>query len=171
MKSDIETFFHQYKDEYYSYLLRLTGERTTAEDLLHDSFLKMAERLSSLKDESKFRSWGYALVGNTFRDWYRRQKKTVNWEQETMESVAAPLSQGSPEEFMRQVLSMMGDEERRVFILSHFENQGHQEIAQLTGLSERTVRRRMENAVNLFERVLMKANIIRGDHFSFEGFI
>lgn len=167
---DIETLYHSHKTEYFTYLLRLTGNRTVAEDLLHDAFIKMSEKLNMLKDDSKFRSWGYRIISNTFRDWYRRNKKTVLWEKEEMESVPAEnIGPSGAEAFMRRIIDSLDPETREIFVLSHFDGLTYDQIADTLNTSERTVRRRMEIAVNILERMLVSANVIRGGHFSFEG--
>ncbi len=167
---DIESLYHSYRIEYYSYLLRLTGNQTASEDLLHDAFIKMSEKLGTLKDDTKFRSWGYSIISNTFRDWYKKNKKTVFLEKEIIEAVPAQSANPSGmEDLMRKIINTLEPETREVFVLSHFEELTYDEIADTLNTSERTVRRRMEIAVNILERMLVSANVIRGGHFSFEG--
>lgn len=52
--------------ELFRMALKLTNHREDAEDLLHDSFLKALNRISSLANEKNARAWMYSILKNTF---------------------------------------------------------------------------------------------------------
>ena len=61
----------------YGYFFRLSGCRTTSDDLLGDLFVKLVEKLGTFSGEH-FDKWIFTVASNLFRDYlrsrYRRQK-------------------------------------------------------------------------------------------------
>lgn len=51
-----EELYHRYKRHVFTFCLKLTGDRSLAEDATHDTFLKMHLNIGTLNDTSLFRS-------------------------------------------------------------------------------------------------------------------
>lgn len=56
----------------YNFLLRLTGDRTLAEDLCQETFLRSYLHLKELRDGARFRSWLFRIAHNLYRSDRRR---------------------------------------------------------------------------------------------------
>jgi RNA polymerase sigma-70 factor, ECF subfamily len=65
---DISTEFLGIKDKLTSYLYRLTANREDAEDLVHDTFLKVNEKIDSFQFRSTFKTWVFAIATNLAHD-------------------------------------------------------------------------------------------------------
>lgn len=59
-----ETLYHRYKRHIFTFCLKLTGDRSLAEDATHDTFLKMYHNAETLTDASAFRSWLFTIARN-----------------------------------------------------------------------------------------------------------
>ena len=68
----LEALYKYYMNDIYQYLLRLSGHPQTAEDLLHDTFVKAYEYLESYQGET-VRPWLFRVAHNIYVDWYRRE--------------------------------------------------------------------------------------------------
>lgn len=57
-----------------SYILRITASVADAEDIVHDSFIKAAEKLDSFKGQSSLKTWIFAIASNLAKDNARAKK-------------------------------------------------------------------------------------------------
>src|SRR3989338_11330794 len=53
---------------------RLVGNRFEAEDLAQETFLKAYNKLDSLKEQEKVKSWLYSIARNVTIDFFRKNK-------------------------------------------------------------------------------------------------
>lgn len=60
---------------------------------------------------------------------------------------------------VHEVLNTLKDQEKRIFVLKHYEKMNYNEIADLLKISNRTVRRRMKSAVIKVTKQLEKFNL------------
>lgn len=78
-ESALSELYDRYEAKIYSYIYRRTGERTLAEDLTAQVFLKMLEAIR--KDtawHSSFSGWLYRIAHNSIVDYYRRRDRSKN---------------------------------------------------------------------------------------------
>ena len=71
-----------YESELCGYLNSLLRDPNEAQDCAQQTFLKVWRKLSTLKDETRFRPWLYMIARNVARDCLRRRKKISmqSWE-------------------------------------------------------------------------------------------
>ena len=69
-----EDLVREHQSELFATALRILGERTLAEDVLQDTFMKAYRALSGLKPGSNPRAWLYRILVNTSYDQLDRQK-------------------------------------------------------------------------------------------------
>lgn len=82
-EGDIEAFhrlFEPFHDALASYLYRLTAHREEAADLLHDTYLKAFEKLSTFKGQSSLKTWAFTIATNLARN---RQRVLRRWTEDT----------------------------------------------------------------------------------------
>lgn len=58
-----------------SYILRITASISDAEDIVHDTYLKAHEKLSSFRGESSLKTWLFTIASNLAKDNLRAQKR------------------------------------------------------------------------------------------------
>jgi len=63
-------------DGLYGYCVRLTNDRTDAEDLVQDTLLRAMRAYSHLRDEARAKGWLFAIATNGWRDLYRARGRT-----------------------------------------------------------------------------------------------
>ena len=84
-----------YANRLYGYFYRLTGNRTTSDDLLSELFVKLVEKIGSFRGGS-FESWLFKTASNIFYDYLRdkqRQKKMFEDQKERFESEMTEIRQ------------------------------------------------------------------------------
>lgn len=58
-----------------SYLLRITASVQDVEDLVHDTYLKALDKLSTFRGESSLKTWLFTIASNLAKDNLRFQKR------------------------------------------------------------------------------------------------
>ncbi len=78
LEGDINAFqslFAPYGQALKSYLYRLTANRNDAEDLLHDTFIRAFDKLSTFKGEASLKTWVFQIATNLARTRLERQRR------------------------------------------------------------------------------------------------
>lgn len=90
--TDISKAYTDFLPELKSYLYRLTCGREIANDLTHDTFLKVIEKQHQFKGQSSLKTWIFSIATNLAFDWLRKRKR---WP-ETAQDDAKALAQSDP---------------------------------------------------------------------------
>jgi len=148
--------------------LRYCGNRPDAEDVLHDSFIKIMKKLHTFKprNNGSFTGWMRTIVVNTALNYIRERTKWKKYPlindqaviEDVQEDEEGSLEQFFPDITREQVMEMicrlpLGY--RTVFNLYVFEEFRHKEIAKMLSISENTSKSQLSKA-----RTMLKKQII-----------
>jgi RNA polymerase sigma-70 factor (ECF subfamily) len=133
--------------------LRYTRNRAEAEDLLQEAFIRIFAKLGSFGFKGSFEGWLKRLVVNQAINFRRDNLKHLfvnsyaeppepEPEEETQTFPAAAIP---PERLLQMIQSLPGGY-RLVFNLFAFENQSHQQIAEMLDISESTSKTQLMKA-------------------------
>ncbi len=78
LEGDISAFqslFVAFQKALKSYLYRLTADRNDAEDLVHDTFIRAFDKLSTFKGEASLKTWIFQIATNLARTRLERQRR------------------------------------------------------------------------------------------------
>ena len=152
----------RHKDALVNYLTRMTGDRSAAEDLAQDAFVRLFERASSYRPQGKFRAYLYRIAVNLLRSQERRRQR---WRLIVSRFLSANGDRPEPAASAR----MLGDERdrqvadavaqlphrfRAPIVLFNIEGWSYREIAQALGCREGTVKSRIFRGRQLLRRQL-----------------
>lgn len=137
--------YEHYAGRMLSVCLRYAGDRDTAQDLMHDGFLKLFDSFDKFtwRGEGSLRAWMERVMVNTVLQ-HLRKNDVMNRASE-LENVPEAYDEpdGSaidviPEKVLMQFISELPAGYRTVFNLYVFEDKPHKEIAQLLGINEKS---------------------------------
>ena len=77
LEGDEESFsilIDRYLKYIYNFVYRLCGNKTEAEDITQDTFLKVWKKLKSYDDRKGFKTWLFTIARNTTIDYLRKKK-------------------------------------------------------------------------------------------------
>ena len=120
----------------------LTGDRTLAEDLVQEVFLRFVGRLHHLRDPEAFDGYLRRTIVNLSRDVFRRRAV----ERSYLERRTAELREGHTDrdvaayESMRTALLSLPPRQRAAIVLRYYEDLHESEIADLEGSDTRVLR-------------------------------
>lgn len=127
----------------------LCGHREDAEDITQMACLKIAQNIGNFRGESKFTTWIYTIVLNTFRDWTtsRANKGHVALDivADVLPSNSNPEQDAQSKEMMKKIQDLPAPE-REALIIVFGEGLSHKEAAAVLGCAESTVSWRIHEA-------------------------
>ena len=131
-----------------------------ANDITQIVFLKVAERLDDYDPRFKFFSWIYRIAVNESLNLLRRNGREEELDEETE---LPALDTASPERIVsdaqvsrriQSALMGMPTNDRMVLTLRHFSECSYQEIGEILGLDEKTVKSRLFEARHRLRELL-----------------
>jgi RNA polymerase sigma-70 factor (ECF subfamily) len=136
------------------------GERSDAEDVCQDAFVRCWERIDDCRDAAKFGAWLLRTVRNTAHN--RREYLAVRAVQplddaDGVASVASPESELDRRELravLWNALRQLGDIQREVVLLHDHEGWPHAEVAARLDISELMSRRHLSDARRILRGLL-----------------
>jgi RNA polymerase sigma-70 factor (ECF subfamily) len=141
--------FEAYKDRVFSIAVYSLGDRSVADDVTQQIFLKLFSAIRQFRGDSEFTTWLYRMVVNACHDERRRSKRTVALVTTVVESphVKKPQeSQYARQEMAAVVQTAIGQLKPRFrmpILLRYVEGLSYEEIAEVMGCSKGTVASRL----------------------------
>ena len=149
------------REQLRSVCLRYVHDETVADDLLHDAFLLIINKMGELKDTARVSAWLNAVTRNVALLYLRQQKQRqeVSLSSCTAGSLQPPTEKNRAETTlaMQEIMAAVDalpDGYRRVFRLSVIEGLSHQEIASLLRIEPHSSSSQLFHAKNLLRHWL-----------------
>ena len=141
-----ETLFDNYHRMVYAVSYKLCGNRAEAEDIMQETFIRVARSIQSFRGDSKFSSWLYRITFNVASDFRLKRKRDAKLQEEFTEY--QKLDQASEENVNDILIALqcLSKEERDAVVLVIYEEMKHGEAAKILGCAETTVSWRIFNA-------------------------
>ena len=131
----------------FGFIFSRTGKREVSEDLAHDIFLKLVQKVESFDEKrGRFTVWFWQMVRNVLIDHYREKKETPfsTFEDETVASMAMEETPDFDNKLqydkLAGFLKTLSDEERQLFELRYLAEMPYKEIAVMLARSEGILR-------------------------------
>lgn len=135
-----------------NFLLYRCGDAEQAADLVQEAFLRLWKNCGKVLP-AKASGWLFRVGENLFFKQVERAKvaRKYVWQQEGLtSSVASPQEEMEEAEFRQQLeatLAELPDGAREVFLLNRIDGLKYREIAELLGISQKAVEKRMHRAL------------------------
>jgi len=159
--SAFENIFSAYYKDLVVFALRYTNDLNSAEEIVQDTFVKIWEEHGSIKITVSLRSYLMKVVKNDFLDRLRHKKIVQNHNVFVQEN--SPLFENETENYLLQselqglideALQKLPDEIAETFRMNRFKGMKYREIAEMYGISERTVEARIGKALHMLRLYL-----------------
>ena len=133
---------------------RLLADRSTAEEVTQEVFVKVISRAHQYDGRAAVSSWLFAIAANACRDRRRRDRRATIVPLEAVGDLAARgegadalLSGRQRRLAVRQALGALSDEQREALVLARYHGLPYAEIAKVLGISVGAVKTRIFRAV------------------------
>lgn len=155
----------RWKARLITYLLRFTGNRSTAVDLAQETFVRLYQARTRFRPTASpncFSSWIFGIAANLARNQLRWQSRHPTL---PLEEAGDPASLGDPSlsaeskeqsAAIRAAVASLPEDQREALILNEYEDLSHGEIATIVGCSVKAVERRISHAREQLRRELKR---------------
>lgn len=165
-----------YQVRVYKLVLRMVGRPDEAEDMAQEVFVQVFKAVGTFRGDSKLSTWIYRIAVNLCKNrlkYLTRRKTEVQVEYEVAEeraelAVARGATQSDLsrpdqlvegyqlEHIVERAIAEMDPDFREILVLRDIEDLSYEELSQITGLADGTVKSRLHRA-----RAMLKAAVER----------
>lgn len=130
---------------------RLTGTKEDAEDVVHDVFVGLPEKLESYEERGRIDAWLRRVTARVALMRLRsgRRRPVIR-----LENADLPASSREPHIDLQAAVDALPAKLRSVLVLKEIEGYSHAEIADMLGISAVTSRVRLLRAMSKLRRIL-----------------
>ncbi len=160
---DIEALYSQYGSSVLHRCRQLLGNEAAAWDAMHQTFVRAIKYRGSYRAESQPRTWLFTIATRVCMDELRKRKKHAlpsldeapepSDEGEIPRSMEARIEQ---KKIIARLLALFSVRVQEVVVMRYFDELEVREISKQTGLSERTVARRLSQFLERSRRILQE---------------
>lgn len=155
-----------YQDKVYGLIYRMLGNHAEAQDVAQEVFVTVFKSIDSFRGESKLSTWLYRISANHCKNrikYLRRRAHKTTTELDAQAERALQTTSGSTlgegqagpaevlegaqlEQIVQRAIGKLEEEHRLLLLLRDVEEMSYEEIMQVTGLPEGTVKSRLHRA-------------------------
>src|SRR6476659_1100894 len=160
-RSAFGQLMHRYAGAVYNLAYRMLGNAEDAEDASQEIFLRAYTRLASFDRQRRFSTWLLSVGSNYCIDRLRRRR--FSWLTLDDAAFALPSKERGPERIaldheqqaiIQQALQQLPENYRMVTVLRYWSDLSYEEIANVTGLPESTIKTRLHRARHMLAKAL-----------------
>ena len=145
----LSLLFERHRGRAFALCYRMTGDRTVADDLVQESFLRVLRYRASFEGRARFTTWLFRLVRNVCLDHLAGSERARALSSRVAAEPTATTESPDPDDLLalRQALGRLRSEAREILILRRFHDLSYREIGEIVGVSEGAARVRAHRAL------------------------
>ncbi len=147
-----------------------TGNREDASDCGQETMIKIWRSLEQYRGDCAFESWVYRIAASCSLDFLRKRKRDLSESLEPLREQGFDPPDESPgteervvtadrHERIREAIASLPEEQRDALVLTQLEGKSYEETARLLGVSEGTVKSRINRARSRLRELLEKMEL------------
>ena len=137
-EAQFEAFYRSIAGSVWSYIHRMTGDPSLADDLLQKTFFRFLRSNPELENEEHLRRYVFKTATNLVFDHFRDTKKQRTINENVMPSMRPERNELRYD--MERVFQQLKPQERVLLWLAHVEGASHAEIATAIGAKEKSIK-------------------------------
>ncbi len=155
-----------HRDRVFNITYRMLGNRSEAEDVAQEVFITVFKTIDSFREESKFSTWLYRVAVNHTKNRIKYLARRHDRDRDELDESAhsqqvngavtgTPVRTAQPdkalasaqmEKLLQEAIGALDEDQRAVVILRDVEELSIEEICEITGLPDGTVKSRLHRA-------------------------
>jgi RNA polymerase sigma-70 factor (ECF subfamily) len=156
--------FERHHGPLYGYLLKLTGDRPTAEDLTQIVFQRMLKYRHTYRDDGRFTAWMYHLARHGVADHFRRAHNAplatdpvdLGEHPDEAPHAASQAAAHDDHALLHAALAQLDPDDREVLLLARFQELSFAEIAGILQCSVGAAKVRAHRALHELRDVFFR---------------
>jgi RNA polymerase sigma-70 factor (ECF subfamily) len=164
----MQVLFARHNVRVYRFVLRLVRNEASAEDLISEVFLDVWRQADRFEGRSAVSTWLLAIARfKALSSMRRKPDEELDDEaagaiEDTSDTPEVSLQKKDKSELLRECLEQLSREHREVIDLVYYHEKSVEEVAEIVGIPEATVKTRMFYARKKLSELLKAAGLDRG---------
>jgi RNA polymerase sigma-70 factor (ECF subfamily) len=161
------TLFERYHAPLFDFLARMTGDRTAAEDMVQDIFVRVLKYRATFRDGGSFETWLYRIARNARADYFRLRTPIEPLEGEVLDrpepqpGPALRLQADRERARLKRALMLLREDKRELIVLARYRDMKYDQIAEILGIEVGAVKVRVHRAIKELRDVFLQ---LRDEH-------
>lgn len=148
--------FKSLSKDLYNFLYYKYGENNNPEDVVQVAFEKLWKNCKMVVPD-KAKSFIYTVANNEMLNSISRKKTALNYsiqkpKDHSIESPEYLLEEKEYHERLKKAIEELTEEQRVTFLLNRIDGKKHQEIADILGISKKTVEKRIYTTLKILRK-------------------
>ena len=164
----MQVLYARYHVRVFRFVIRLVRDESTAEDLISEVFLDVWRQAGRFEGRSAVSTWMLAIARFKALSALRRRpdqeldEETAGAIEDPSDDPAAALEKKDKSTMLRKCLTGLSAEHREIIDLVYYHEKSVEEVAEIVGIPENTVKTRMFYARKRLAELVKAAGIDRG---------
>ena len=164
----MQVLFARHHVRVYRFVLRLVNDPSRAEDLISDVFLDVWRQAGRFEARSAVSTWLLAIARFKALSVLRKRtdveldEETAGAIEDTSDTPEVVIQKKDKSQLLRECLKSLSPEHREVIDLVYYHEKSVEEVAEIVGILESTVKTRMFYARKRLSEILKAAGVDRG---------
>ena len=156
LEAAFEILVQRYKNPLTNFVFRFLGDYESCNDVVQETMIKVYRYKDTYSSVAKFSTWVYTIAGNLAKSEYRRQRRrnlfSINDYGEEHSTFDLPdesyrpdvvTDSGIKDEIIQKALMKVKETYREAVILRDIQGMSYEEISEILGVNEGTVKSRI----------------------------
>ena len=152
------SFYARSSRALWSYVYRVTGSSSDADDIVQDAFLRLLRADLATAEEEQWRRYLYRVASNLIVDRWRRRKRE-DGEAMTMEPSTSTRRFQDDADIAR-IFSELSERDRALLWLAYVEGESHEEMASSLGVGRRSIKVMLFRARRRLRELLVARGVL-----------
>jgi RNA polymerase sigma factor (sigma-70 family) len=151
--------YEMFKNKMFGICLRYAGNYNDAQDILHDGFIKIYEKVNQFKFKGSFEGWIRKIIVNTALERFRTKYPMVDINdnfKEVDRKAKDDISSDIAAKELLKFVQELSPRYRMVFNLYAIEGYSHKEISEMLNISEGTSKSNLSRARTILQEKIKK---------------
>lgn len=169
----LEVLYERFSHKVYAKCLLMVKNHEDAEDLMHDIWLKVANKIFNFKGQASFATWLYRITVNCCIDFLRQKQRQLlqitegfsyhfqelakeqQWNYDTLDN------KGETDiliEKVKKVLTLVSEKEQKILHMRYYQKMSIKEISRQLSLKESAVKMRLKRARTKLMKMMELSN-------------
>jgi RNA polymerase sigma-70 factor (ECF subfamily) len=154
--------FERYHAQLFDFLGWMTGDRTAAEDLVQDIFVRILKYRATYRDGGSFETWLYRIARNARADYFRTRQPLEALDGEAMQrpepglNPARRLEADRDRARLTRALLQLREDKRELIVLARYRGMSHDQIAGLLGVEPGAIKVRIHRALRELRDIFLQ---------------
>jgi len=152
----------EHRDRIFNLTYRMLGNRSEAEDVAQEVFITVFKTIDSFREEAKFSTWLYRVAVNHCKNRIKYLSRRYDRAQDELDENASAVVSSGPagpmprpdravegaqlDKVLQDAIATLDEDHRLVIVLREIEDLSIEEICEITGLPDGTVKSRLHRA-------------------------